>query len=308
MKFRISKGLAAIAILAGISLSVTAEDLDAALAAQKKKAVHRTYSENALIENRNLTVPRSETEEDRQLDKKLREMEAKQNAQPTVKALQATPQSATSVPRPSENKNWLTAAVLDDSAAKTSKDEPDENAWLIQELTRQKELKDQAAALSKENEAVDKLLREKMDKQNNRQESDPLKKYKLAAPQLFGDKRMDTNAPAYNVLRDGTPDPMTALRTVSRREKSTASAPFSPGATRNSTSTQQNPLRPQPTTPAVNPAIPVRKSSSVSSYDRNDSKPAPLTPIEMIRKSSPINRPDPFAENPSPTFKNSIWQ
>ena len=304
MRLLIFNHLALAVALASIGTGVAADDLDAALEAQKEKASRRVYSKRALLEERNLTVPRAESEEERLLDKKLKEMDAALDARPAPSVLNQTPRPVAVVPRPQEDKNWLSAAILD-ASANVSLTNDAEAEWLSQELDRRKGLKGQAS-LDKEKALVEKLLREKTEIQNRSPEIDRLKKYQLPLPGILGGNK-DDPVPAYRTPQSGTPDPLAAVRWTPQKDKVVAPALFSPEAARLSSSVQ-NPLR-SSSLPSLNPTpgVPVRKSSSVFSYDRDKPKPVPLTPIEMIRKASPINRPNPFAEDHMPTFNTSIW-
>ena len=286
------------------------EDLDAALEAQKKKAQRRVYSDSALLTDQKLTVPRTPAEEEKELDKKLREMDAERDAKPAGLALM--PRAVTPAPRPVEDKNWLTSAMLDKDASMTQTNE-DENAWLLQELERQKERKVNEA-VKQDAAKADKLLREKINQQGNSPEQERLKQYQLAPPKLFGSRekeKPDSNAPLYMVPKSGTPDPLGAIRLTPKKEKSVAPALFSPEAARISSVLDKDPLK-STRSSAINPSlgVPSRSSSAGSVFTprRDVPKTVPLTPLETIKKSSPINRPDPFVNDYSQPFKSSIWE
>ncbi|MFA7257556.1 MAG: hypothetical protein WC047_08290, partial [Kiritimatiellales bacterium] len=269
MRFHISRTLLMAAILAGTAVSVAAEDLDSALEAQKKKTSRRVYSNNALLEDRNLTVPRTQTEEERQVDQKLKEMEAKIDRQVSPSAMTMMPRQAVFVSQPVEDRNWLTAAVLDDSATLVLTNQL-EDEWVSRELDRQKELKDQESVL-KEKEMTEKLLRERMEFQNRAQELDSLKKYQLSPPKLFGNTDRDSNVPLYVTPRHGTPAPIAAIRLTPKKSTSDPPPLFSPEAARISSALDKNPMRSVQTS-LLNPnlGVPARKSSSPFSYGRND--------------------------------------
>jgi hypothetical protein len=286
------------------------EDLDAAIEAQKKKAQRRVYSDSALLTDQKLTVPRTPTEEEKELDKKLREMDAERDAKPAGLALM--PRAVTPAPRPVEDKNWLTSAMLDKDASMTQTNE-DENAWLLQELERQKERKVNEA-VKQDAAKADKLLREKINQQGNSPEQERLKQYQLAPPKLFGSRekeKPDPNAPLYMVPKSGTPDPLGAIRLTPKKEKSVAPALFSPEAARISSVLDKDPLK-STRSSTINPSlgVPSRSSpvGSVFTPRRDVPKTVPLTPLETIKKSSPINRPDPFVNDYSQPFRSSIWE
>lgn len=299
-----------LAALAACPCSSFSEDLDAALEAQKKKAQRHVYSDRALLTDQKLIVPRTPTEEEKELDKKLREMDAERERTPSGLPLVSRP--AAPATRSAEDKNWLIPAVLDNTASMTQTDE-DENAWLLRELERQRDQKADEA-VKKDTEKANKLLREKINQQNNSPELERLKQYQLAPPKLFGSREKEGENPAtpsYMVPGSGTPDPLAALHLTPKKEKSFAPAVFSPEAARISSALDKDPLK-SARSSAINPSLgmPSRPSSagSVFSPRRDAPKTAPLTPLEMIKKSSPINRPDPFAEDYMRPFKSSIWE
>jgi len=307
MKSLIFRALAMLTLLVGTGIPVAAEDLDAALAAQKTKAQRRVYSEKVVLENHNLEVPRTVTEEEQELDRKLREMDEKMASQSAPETLQMMPVPVATVPQPVENKNWLTPAMLDNDAAMTATNQT-EDAWLVRELDRQKELKSQDAAV-KETELVEKLLREKTQPQSGSPELGRLKPFQLAPLNIFGNKNKDSDAPAYMTPKSGTPDPLAAIRMTPKKDPLAPPPLFSPEAARISSALDKDPLR-STRSPSLNPisSSPSRKPVSVFSPGRSNPAPVPLTPLEMIKRSSPINRANPFADDPMPEFKTSIWQ
>ncbi len=296
----------ALTVIAAGTASSFSENLDAALESQKKKAQSRVYSEHAVLADHKLTVPRSPTEEEKSVEKKLLEMDAKADARP-VSLTQPGPAAATV--RPAENKNWLTPATLDKDASLAQPNEPD-NAWLFQELDRQKGLKERESA-AKENTLAEKLLREKTQQQQQTvsPEQDRLKQYQLAPQKLFGIKSKDSDTSSHMTPRNGIPDPLAAIRRKPENEKPAAPLLFSPEAGRISPALNRNPLRSAGSpAPAPNSGSLAELSRPVFSPVWNTPAAAPLTPLEMIRKSSPINRPDPFSNDHTPRIKTSIWE
>ncbi|HNX53556.1 MAG TPA: hypothetical protein PKI68_07415 [Pontiellaceae bacterium] len=288
-----------------------ADDLDASLEAQKKKAQRHVYSDVALLHNQNLFVPRETSAEEKNLDKKLEAMEAEQDAQASARQLAARGSGAATLARPAENKNWLTPALLDNDTESSLTNSAAEDSWLVRELDRQKELKAKEAAATKDKELVDRLLREKTSPKSNSPELDRLKKYQPAPPQLFGSKEKDPDAPLYMTPQSGIPDPTEAVRLTSRKDTPVTPPLFSPQSSRVSSFPDKDPLR-STRSPSLTPNLgaSARPSSIRSTLSPDWSSPAPpvLTPMEMIRKSSPINKPDPFADDRMPHVKTSIWQ
>lgn len=305
--YRLVALLTVIAVSTGSSFS---EDLDAALQAQKKKAQRHVYSDSALLTDQKLVVPRTPTEEEKDLDKKLREMDAEREKTPS--GLPLVPRPVVPASRSADDKNWLTPAMLDNDTSMTQTNE-DENAWLLSELERQKERKVNEA-VKQDAAKADKLLREKINQQSNSPEQERLKQYQLAPPKLFGSKgkeKEDPNTPSYMVPNSGTPDPLTAIRLTPKKEKPIEPAIFSPEAARISSGPDKDPLK-STRSSSINSGlgVPSRPSSapSVFSPRRDVLKTTPLTPLETIKKSSPINRPDPFVEDRTHPFKTSIWE
>ncbi len=285
-------------ILSGSYLPAAADDLDAALEAQKQKVSHRIYSEKAKLASPNLTVPRTETEEERLLDKKLREMDAKMDIRPAPTFVPTTTRPIAVTPRPTEDKNWLTAAVLDDLESPAITKEADDS-WLFREMDRQKTANDQAELL-KEDQMVNRLMKQRTDLQISSPDVNRLKQYQLAPPKLFGSKYQDS--PAYLTPQRNVPNTLSSMRQTTTKESTDAPPPFSPAAARLATMPDPN------LNGSALSGVPAHQSSSVFSYGRNNPKPTPMAPLEKIRSSSPINRPDPFTDDHMPTFKSSIWE
>ena len=295
MKLPIFKYSAASLLLAGIIIPASADDLDAALEAQKKKVQRQIYSESAQLDDQNLTVPRTQTEEERLLDRKLREIEARASV-----TVSPQTQSGAFIPQrdpvaPSGNQNWLTPAVLDEAAAMSLTGSTKED-WLARELDRQKEIKSQES-LKKENQLVEKLLKEQSPMRASSPETERLKQYQLTRPDF--DSSGPSSGSAYISPQTGRPDPMAAVRPVPKKEPPSAPALFSPEAARISSSSK--PVSSSLISPIQNPA------ASEFSAGRNSSEPVQLTPLQIIKKSAPINKANPFADDHMPQIKSSIW-
>lgn len=278
-----------------------AEDLDAALEAQKKKAQRQIYSERARLDDQNLTVPRTKTEEERLIDKKLREIEARENAAVSVQTQPGAFLPVRTAVQPAENQNWLTPAIMDD-AASISMTNSSEDAWLAKELDRQKELKNQEAA-RKENELVEKLLREQSPAKSSSPEMDRLKKYQIAKPAFDSSGKSASDEPAYMSPLTGKPGPAAVIR-PSKKEPPAAPPLFSPEAARISSSANR-----AAGSPSISPNLGTAPNPSLPGFStgRDDSESVQLTPLQMIKKSSPINQSNPFADDHMPQIKSSIW-
>lgn len=298
MKLLVFRYLMLATVLASAGLPVAAENLDAALEAQKKKAERRIYSDSAVIENRNLEVPRTPTEEEQAVDKKLLEMDAKIVRSSASETRSVLPRPSAVVPKPAENRNWLTPALMDDATAITVTNETGD-AWLVQEMERQQELKAQEAAIAKENKQVETLLREKNRPQSGFPELDRLKQYQLAPQKIISDKGQDSGTSLYMTPQRGAPDSLSGFRPTPKQGDSAASGIFSPKAV-GIPAAQNKPLFGSGQTPSFSPP-------SGFSSGLKPSAPVSLTPLEIIRESSPIYQTDPFADDHMPKFKSSIW-
>lgn len=308
MKTLIYRYLAMAAVLSGIGVPVAAEDLDAALAAQKKKAQRQTYSESALLDERNLTVPKTKSEEEALLDKKLQEMDARSATAVSSQNPAGSPRPVQLPSLPVENKNWLTPAMLDEAASMSTPDSKEDD-WLTKEKERQKELKNQEA-LRKENELVDKLLREQTQPTTHAtSEMERLKKYQIGPKNFNEDKDPVSASPAYKLPQSQRVDPLAATRLTPKKQTPAAPGIFSPEAARLSSALDKDPLQASKS-PLINSSIgaPSRKGPTVFSSGLTAPETVPLTPLQMLRKSSPINKQNPFEEDRMPQIKKSIWE
>jgi len=307
MKLFISRYLALAAVLSGTGFPVAAEDLDAALAAQKKRAQRQIYSESALLEDHNLTVPKTQSEEERLLDKKLQEMDARAATDSSEQNLTGRSNPAQLPSLPVENKNWLTPAMLDEAAAMNTPDSKEDD-WLAKEKERQKSLKDQEAA-RRENELVDKLMREQTQPAYVTSEMERLKKYQIGPQNFSADKDQGSASSVSKLPQSQRVDPLAAVRLTPKKQTPAAPAIFSPEAARLSSAPDKDSLQ-AVRNPLLSSSLgtPSRKSPSVFSSGLNEPETVPLTPLQMLRKSSPINKQNPFEDDHMPQLKRSIWE
>ncbi len=305
MKVRLLKKPVLTAALTACAGCLFAEDLDAALEAQKKKARRQTYSESARLENRNLEVPKAPTDQEKELDRKLRELEARAPESISMPEKQMVPSRIAVAPaRQDENKDWLISAVMDNKAAENSPGS-EEETWLQQELARQKSLKDQDAA-AKEEEQVKKLMQEQKELQSSIPAFDRLKQYRIDPQNPAGDK--DSSVGLYKLPQQKAADPLASFSLQKKKEPPEPPPLFSPEAARLSkTAAARSSTAVK--SPLLNPFPGTKPGVSMSGFPNRADKPepAPLTPIEMIRKASPINRDDPFSDNVAPQIRRSIW-
>lgn len=297
------------------AMQLQADDLDAALEAQKKKARRHVYSERAQLHDQNLIVPKEPTEEDEELDRKLREMERKLNTSPSAIApRRSLTRPVRRPPTPTaEQENWLTPALLDEDAEMSLfKDESEDN-WLLDEMQRQRTLGENPAAQQEEDLLVDDLLKREQQTQSLRQapQLEQLKTYENL-PGLLSSGTKEEDRPSY-LTPQGRPNPFStssSVRPIRRRSRTSVPeepALFSPEAARAAAnpSSNVNPFRPA-TISGIQALTKKKEPSSQTgnvftpSWEKKDAKPP--SPLEKLRQKRPINQPDPFAEDGLPGF------
>lgn len=295
-------GLVSVTILLFAGATVVAEDLDTALEAQKQKAQRRVYSERAILEDQGLTVPKEASREELALDQKLQEMDAQQDSIGRASdSAVFNPRAPVVSARPiEEEQNWLTPAILDGSA---SLDVPSgDTGWLANEVGRQTAEKEQAARVH-EQKMVDRLVRKNMQEQNTLPRPDNLKQRQLTPQNASPLKDSSPILPNLSFNLPGAAQSQPAF--YPKTERRVSSPPlFSPQAVRNASALDQEPL--QQSNPSAYKSPFSKPSAGFSSGLNSPSEPE-LSPLEMIKKSSPINKANPFADDPMPQFKNSIW-
>ncbi|MBI9020807.1 MAG: hypothetical protein JEZ10_06090 [Verrucomicrobia bacterium] len=293
MNYLISSRFTLSAILLGTAFSVVAEDLDAALAAQKEKTKRRVYSESALIDNRNLQVPTLPTDEEKALDRELELLEKRLNAQMTP-APQGMVIRRVPTVVPDKRENWLTPAMLDpDSDPLSDEKNP---SWVDTEVERQKNLQLQKKALAEEEALLNKRLREE-----SRQP------YETPKLQQHETTFRNTITPGTATRPQRTVlNPLDSPRPKEPAFPSRTGSLFSPNA-RSSTGIIKPSSSPSTRTPDWQPTFdaPMAPTSLTSGFDVI--KPAPLPPLKRVRKASPINQKDPFSDDFMPSIKTSIW-
>lgn len=287
-------------------LPVMAEDLDAALAEQKKKAQRRVYSEYARIENRNLVVPAGQTEEEKLVDKKLREKEAlAEQERPSLTEQLATQAAYTrsraqGLSPTSENTDWLTTAVWSEITAEAAPD-VQEDSWLALEQARRQA--DESA--KKEKSELERFVQEQP-----RIETAPvdplLKKYQTGVQTFSGNRDSSSRSSLYTLpgstLSSGLSQDKKTVPTHSR---------FSPQAVQPSSALQASPF--QTSLNRLNPPV-QSQSPSANSLSPNFTtasdpmQPVVLSPLQKIKQAAPIHQADPFSDSHMPKVKTSIWE
>ncbi len=301
MKTVVSSKFVLLSIVLGMTFSVVAEDLDAALEAQKKKAVRRVYSDTALIETRDFLIPKTQSEEEKALDRELERLENQLSIQVMPSREIVAPRAR--IPVPVKAENWLTPNQLDPENPEDLSSEKAAPSWVDLELERQKEIQLQKKALAEEEALVNKMLRE-----------DSRKSYSTETPQPKSYESMlrHTITPGVSPLapNSGLVDPLASLRPKEKAPSSSDSL-FSPTARPNSGVIQKTsfPSSPRPQTPSWKPQFESTAPSTATDFtsDWGIKKPEALSPLKRVRQSSPIHRKDPFADDFMPEIKTSIW-
>ena len=305
MKCSISIQLALSAILIGAPFSGGSEDLDAALEAKKKKARRHVYSERALIEYRNIVIPKALSEAEKTLDRDLEKLESQLTRQ--VLPPRGAAPSRILRPSPEKTDNWLTPTLLDSEDGEDLSSEKNVPGWINQELDRQKEIQLHKKALAEEEALVNKLLRE-----NSRNKTSTEK----SSIQSYEPMLRNTISPSLiqPVSKSIVPDPLGILRPKEGAGPSTTAPLFSPTALHNSGVIQPSfsslPSSPSSIqTPSWRPHLGSSAQKAPSGFTSNldATKPKPLSPLKRVRQSLPIHRKDPFANDFMPEIKTSIW-
>lgn len=315
----------ALTLLAAAGIGPADDDLDQALKKQKDKTVRRVYSEQAELDDLNLTVPRTPSEEDLELDRKLTEIESKLNTAPSPTAMQAPPQRRVPAMRRTEDpdQNWLLPDALGDDESAELDNAPGQDNWIAQEIERQNELREQERALEEESRQIDRMVRENLPGTDTA--SRELQRLDAYTEQPDREQRSLPGIPTYQTPQFGrsssAPQPVSPFalpgtqtgRDSSQRSPSRPVSPFSIDSARSSSvfgsadETKSSSLFNSPFQPSSsdrqNAAFPNRTSGRDA-----DAKSKSLTPLEQIRQSAPIHRDDPFSDNPSSRFKHSIWE
>jgi len=301
MNYPISIRLTLSAIFLGAAFSGISEDLDAALEAQKKKAARRNYSYAAQIEDQGILIPKTVSEEEKALDRELEKLENQLSQQVIPPRAIAAPRALT--PAAAKPENWLTPSLLDPGNAADLSSEKNAGDWVHQELDRQKEIQLYKKELAEEEALVNKLLQE--DPRNNSwSEKSPVKTYNSMLRNTIGS---DIIQPVSQSILSS---PLETLHSQKETSPSSTAPLFSPAARRDSgiiqpsfSSAPSSPAKTPSWRPQLGPSAP----TSPSGFTSSQIAPKPLSPLKRVRRSLPIHRKDPFADDFMSEIKTSIW-
>jgi hypothetical protein len=288
-------------ILISLAFPVLADDpdadLNAALEAHKKTPKRRAYSNKALIEDRDLLIPKTRSEEEKALDQKLKKLENRLNSQPAP--MLHAPAPRRTVPVPVQKRNWLAPEVLDPKNTADRSSEEDAANWITLELERQQAIQLQKKTLAEEEALVNKL-----------RQGGSRKRYSTESTSSNPYESILQNMAPQPTLQYEVIDPLSSLR--AKEEKAKKATLFSPasraasGVIKPSFSSRPSTA---PRTPSwySQPASPAAGTRSNLKPSWNDTTPTPLTPLKRVRKASSIHRKDPFSDDLMPGIKTSIW-
>lgn len=312
---RIIQSAVLAAALAGCA--VADDGLDEALARLKKKVRRQTYSTQADLHNRNMDVPKEQSEEDKALDEKLRQIEKGLNQSSAITSdKRSRPRMIQNSPAQSQdNRNWLTPALLDNTDPEEASLDDEKPDWVAAELERQQNIRIEQEALEKES-ANDSLFNNPFQQQQD-SSSSKLNSYGqsfqniISAQPSSGSK--DEEEPRSGWLpsqkeRSASPFSLSSRREKAEEEESSYDT-FS--RFKSSESVFGTKRKSSAKTPwSITPSYGIKESdsspNSLSPSWKKEKKP--LQPIEQIRKSSPIHKKDPFSDDFMPQIKKGIWE
>lgn len=277
--------------IAGACLaSIQAESLDEALNKQKEIARRRVFSQPAALSDQNLVVPKSPTEEDLELDRKIEALERELDEQAIANPVRPTQPNRplANVPQTEEeNKNWLTPAMLDQDAALNK---PEEDSWLTQELERQEQRK-----LEEEEQ---RLLKQRMSERVGPVQNDPRNQYDFPERKLPPINTYER--PSY--LSEREPIAISEPRQEQSPIVPKNSSMFAP------TDYTGSSIVEEPFSTSIQPTIrPEQNRPRKSSTIEWETPSSRQSPLNRVKKSSPIHKRDPFSDDFMPDIKTSIW-
>lgn len=309
------------ALLAAVLAGTSAADdgLDEALANLKKKTGRQSYSTRANLHDQNLAVPKEQSEEDKALDEKLRQIEKGLDRSSTMASsgIRAPRIVQSSGNQPQEEQNWLTPALLDNIVSQDSSLDEEQSDWVTAELERQQNIRIEQEAFEKESG-------------NNSLFNNPFQQQQKAAP-----SELNSYGQSFQNILSVQPTPDSENKTKPdsgwlSSQKDRSASPFSLSSRREQqkeessyetfsgikpvesvfekkgpSSSKQSPWN---TAPSY--GIPKKSDTTLKSFSPSWKKEQekPLQPIEQIRKSSPIYKKDPFSDDFMPQIKKGIWE
>ena len=296
-----------LAIAMGFYGVVQAEDdrLDAKLNALKEKMQRRTYSELAELDDRDLVVPKSQTDEEKELDARIRAIEQKLNSGSTGIPQRTVVRRRVRRPNPSSSANWLTPEVLAQFSKKDESAEEEDTSWVAAELARQEGLQQEKQSWEEEERLVKKRLQEEL-RRKARSSFTQAHDYKTPLQHILSGgaatekKRTDwsTQLFPYSGLQQRSPSSEIEKRTESSSLRFTFPTSDRSGSDQNESSSFLKKKE-------LNSGLSRRPLSTIVSQKPDEKKSEPSR-----RRKRPTFRSgdqNPFKDDWAPAMKNSIW-
>jgi len=286
------------AALLGATFSVAADDLDSALETQKKKAKRRIYSRPALIEDLNLFIPKGMTEDEKSLDRELKQLESQLDRQAVPMHRISPPRRSTSATTQLSG-NWLTPCMMNSEDLAEPLSEGDDSDWIARELERQDGVKMHQKLMAEEDAKLDRA-RPSNPRGNASKEEDRFNPHETVLrntlrTELTRSEQKDSRSDSFRTLR-----PQEGKKT-SRADSSSSSATHSYSSVIRPPPFSSLPGRTSVTQPLTRSPMPRKKTGW------SPKKQASLSPLKRVRRSSPIHRKNPFEDDFIPEIKTSIW-
>lgn len=285
---------------------VKADDLlDAKLNALKEKVHRRTYSESAIVDEQNLTVPQTVSAQEKALDKKILAMEKKGGAEAGIITRQLPPTRSVQRTEKAASANWLTPALLQDISGDEDAESTDDDSWLFKELNRQKELEQQQLTEEEQQQLIEQRLNGSAS-QNPASARDPLNPYDDSLQRIIsGGSAKSASTPSYvqepRSIYNRLEEPSGTTQEAEPKKESVFSIPTYREPTRNRPFSMER--------ASESTTTPDRSRSTAPSSEQPSSWKQPEEPIrKRILQTSPYYEEDPFEKNMIPDRQQSIWE
>ncbi|HKL23089.1 MAG TPA: hypothetical protein VJ904_14880 [Tichowtungia sp.] len=280
--------------------------LDARLDALKKKVQRRNYSDTAILDEQNLTVPKALTEEEKELDAKIRAMEKEMDTDPSMMRQQVARPRRVRRTDQNDSANWLTPALLDQlSGGEAAPDEEEETSWVQAELARQESLRQEKLTREEEQTLVEQRVQEKIRK-DTRSPLAPADDYNQSLQSIISGRTPAEEAPSE----------WSSRRFLYNRFQRRSSSPDIEELSESSSS-----IFPSPGSRAQTAGTDAKKTPSFLEQQKLDYQRSPFSTVVQQRadekEQEPIRRrihpstrsrdENPFEKEWVPDMKTSIW-
>jgi len=269
-----------------------AEDiLDTKLNELKKRVRRSAYSSPAVLNDQNLTVPRTVTEQERALDRKIRQMEKEGDAAPGLISRQMPTTRPVARPQKEPPANWLTPELLDDLSGEDDAGGTDDESWIFEELARQEELKKDLLTEQEQERVIQQRLNQPF-AQDDSSTRTPLQNYDADLQRIISaGSTKPSSTPSY------LKDPRSIYKRIeepsgtSQEAEPERTSVFSTLRPRRSTQPVQRPFSTSRSyEPGSTSEAPSARSSSQSPSWERQEEPA----RKRVRQKSPLYEENPF--------------